>query len=278
VSTEEDVATLMELGLTLLQARIYLALVSSGTTEIKSLAKITGIAKHDVYRIMPNLQVLGLAEKIVAPNATYKAVPIQDAASTLLLQKTKEHDSLQKKTVNLVSHYKSNSIQIPVQEEESYFRIISEKFLLVRTLDSITDSTKETIDFAHTWEFIRGMLFKHSPIKLLRALERGVRIRWITETHDEEESTEEALKILTANSLFKIRYFPRPIPLRLAVYDQKETIMSLSSSSNNWMSSIWSNNKMFAIAIANYHEQMWNSATEENTKELSTNAQAKEKS
>jgi sugar-specific transcriptional regulator TrmB len=276
VYMEEDIATLMELGLTLLQAKIYLALVSSGTATIKILAKTTGIAKHDVYRIMPKLQGLGLAEKIVAPNATYEAVPVEDAASTLLLYKTKEHDNLQKKTVELISHHKNDSLHSPVQEEESYFRIISEKFLLVRTLDNITDNTKETIDFAHTWEFLRGMLFKHNPDSLVRALKRGVIIRWITENHDEEKSTEEALKTLTAYSLFKIRYVPRPIPLRIAVYDQKDATMCLSNSSDNWMSNICSNNKMFVKAVASYHEQMWNGAAEENTEKRATKAKLKE--
>jgi sugar-specific transcriptional regulator TrmB len=264
VSREEEIDILMDLGLTLLQAKTYLALVSFGIATIKTLAKTTGIAKHDVYRIMPKLQVSGLAEKIIAPQATYKAVPVEDAASALLQHKINEDVILQKKTAELISHYKTNNSDVTVQEEDSCFRIISEKFLFLRTIDSITEEVRETIDFAHTWEFTMGMLFKHDPDNLERALKRGVTIRWITENHDEDKLAEEALKTLTAYSLFKIRYVPRPIPLRIAIYDRKDAIMCLSNDSESWMNNMWSNNKMFINAIANSHAQMWSAAAMEN--------------
>jgi sugar-specific transcriptional regulator TrmB len=268
MSREEEIEILMDLGLTLLQAKTYLALVSFGTATINTLAKTTGIAKHDVYRIMPKLQISGLAEKIIAPHATYKAVPVEDAASMLLQNKIHQDAILQKKTAELISHYKNNNIGAPVQEEDSYFRIISEKFHYLRTLDSITDEANHTIDFAHTWEFTMGMLFKHNPDNLERALKRGVTIRWITENHNEDKLAEGALKNLTSYSLFKIRYVPRPIPLRIAIYDRKHAIMCLSNDSVSWMNNMWSNNKMFVNAIANSHAQMWSGAAIENIEKI----------
>jgi sugar-specific transcriptional regulator TrmB len=269
---EEEIEILIDLGLTLLQAKTYLALVSFGTATINTLAKTTGIAKHDVYRIMPKLQVSGLAEKIIAPQATYKAVPVEDTASLLLQHKINENAILQKKTAKLISHYKNNNFDTSVQEEESFFRIISEKFHLLRILDSITGEVKEKISFAHTWEFTKGMLFKHNPDNLVRALKRGVRIRWITETHSEDKQTEEALKVLRDYPLFEIGYFPRPIPLRIAIYDLKYAIMCLSNDSENWMNAMWSNNKMFINAISNSHEQMWHGVALENTEKPPTGA------
>ena len=261
MSREEDITILMELGLTLLQAKAYIALISSGTATIKTLAKTTGIAKHDVYRIMPQLQALGLAERIVAPKATYKVVPVEDAASTLLQYKTEEHIDLRKKTAKLIDHYKNNYV-IPVQKEESYFRIISEKFLFLRTLDNLTSQVNETIDFARSWEFTKGMLFRHSPDILERALKRGVRIRWITEKHDKDRLSEKILKTLTAYPHFRIKYVANPIRLRIATFDRTDAIMCLSNSSNNWMSNIWSNNEVFVKAITDCYEQMWHTFSE----------------
>jgi len=267
---EEDVQTLMELGLTLLQAKTYLALSALGNATIKKISKATNIAKQDVYRIMPKLQQLGLAEKIVAPQATFKAVNIENGTSVLLKNKEREYTNLQKKTKELIDSFKNANSRKPIQEESLQFSIISERFLLLRILDNITDNVQETIDFAHFWEFTRGMLFKHNPDILKRALERGVRIRWITETHKEDQEAEKILKTLTAYPLFKIRYVPPPIPLRIAIYDKKDAIMCLSHLPEDWVSNMWSNNKMFVKAVANCHEQMWNSASEEDSEKAAT--------
>jgi DNA polymerase III alpha subunit len=56
----------MDLGLTLLQAKIYLALSKTGKATIKTISKASNSARQDIYRIMPTLQKLGLAEKIIA--------------------------------------------------------------------------------------------------------------------------------------------------------------------------------------------------------------------
>ena len=184
---------------------------------------------------MPQMQALGLVKRIVAPQATYKVVPVKDAASMLLQNKNKKHINLQKKTAKLIDHYKNNYVT-PVQKEESYFRIISEKSLFLRTLDNLTSQVKETINFARSWEFTKGMLFKHTPDILERALEREVRIRWITERHDEDRISEKILKALTAYPQFRIKYVANPIPLRIAIFDGADAIMCLSNSSKNWMS------------------------------------------
>lgn len=63
----------MELGLTSLQAKIYLALAQTGNATIRNIAKNSKIARQDVYRIMPSLQKLGLAEQIVVSPTMYKS-------------------------------------------------------------------------------------------------------------------------------------------------------------------------------------------------------------
>ncbi len=262
---DEDIQTLKELGLTLLQAKTYLALSASGNATIKTIAKNTRIAKHDVYRIMPSLQELGLVEKMVSTPVIYKAAPMENATSKLLQNKTHECTNLQKKTADLVSYFRNNSFHEPVQEEDSQFRIISEKLLLLKTLDDATDNVQYTIDIMHAWGFTSGMLLKHDPGVLKRAMKRGARIRWITEIHKEDKQAEKILSILTKNPLFEIRYYRAPIPIRTAIYDKKEAAMGLSHLPEDWAISMWSNNRMFVKIVTNYYEQIWNSASKDNS-------------
>jgi len=70
----ETIDTLIELGLTLNQARIYVALLhSEKPVTAKEISKITDITRQDVYRILPNLQKTGLLEKTITAPAMFKA-------------------------------------------------------------------------------------------------------------------------------------------------------------------------------------------------------------
>jgi sugar-specific transcriptional regulator TrmB len=61
---DEEVQTLTCLGLTLCQARVYLALARSGMSTAKTISKVSKVTREDIYRIMPTLQKLGLVENI----------------------------------------------------------------------------------------------------------------------------------------------------------------------------------------------------------------------
>ncbi|MEX2723761.1 MAG: helix-turn-helix domain-containing protein [Candidatus Freyarchaeota archaeon] len=59
----EYIQTLTDLGLTFLQAKTYLNLAKLGKANVQTIAKASNVARQDIYRIMPSLQKLGLAEK-----------------------------------------------------------------------------------------------------------------------------------------------------------------------------------------------------------------------
>ncbi len=82
---ETTTETLTELGLTLNQARIYVALLSSERLlTVKEISKITNITRQDVYRIMPSLQNNGLVEKTITAPTMFKATPLKLGLSILV--------------------------------------------------------------------------------------------------------------------------------------------------------------------------------------------------
>ena len=60
---KEQIQTLMAFGLTSLQAKTYLALAKLGKADVKTIAKVSKVARQDIYRIMPTLQKWGLEKK-----------------------------------------------------------------------------------------------------------------------------------------------------------------------------------------------------------------------
>jgi sugar-specific transcriptional regulator TrmB len=256
----EKVQILVDLGLTTLQARAYLALSSQRTAPLKLIAKKSDIARQDVYRIMPMLEQLGLVEKLISTPVSYRAIPIKDAVSTLLQRKTMEYKNLQEKTESMINNFRTGFFRAPILPDDSQFLVISEKKLLYKTLDEKNSAVEKSLHVVGTWESARSVLFDSELEKFKNALKRGVRIKWITEDHKEDPSTLKISQTLEKNPLFEIRYFAAPIPLQAAIYDEREVTMCIALPPSTDVTSIWSNNPVFTKVALNYWEELWNAA------------------
>ncbi|PVX24325.1 MAG: hypothetical protein CW691_07915 [Candidatus Bathyarchaeum sp.] len=77
IHEDNEVKTLIKLGLTRRQAMVYLCLIRSGTSTIKTISKGTNIARQHIYKVISTLNELGLVEKVLTSPTKFKAVPIQ---------------------------------------------------------------------------------------------------------------------------------------------------------------------------------------------------------
>ena len=85
---------LTNLGLTPVQARVYIALVESGPLPISLISKIAMVARPDVYRTLSNLQKIGLIEKIIRKPLEYRSIPMKEGISLLLETKTHQYEKV----------------------------------------------------------------------------------------------------------------------------------------------------------------------------------------
>jgi len=75
----KETQTFIDLGLTYIQAKVYLALAKYGAAKISTLSKLSDVARPDLYRTLTRLYDLGLVVKIVQAPVHFKALPIEDA-------------------------------------------------------------------------------------------------------------------------------------------------------------------------------------------------------
>jgi len=259
---DECAKILMDLGLTLLQAKIYLALSQLGKATIKTISKTANVARQDVYRVMPELEKLGLAEKIVAKPTRYKATPIKEGIHFLLQRKTQQYNELIKKAVELINNLNEGNCKTPVQEEETQFIITSSEKLLWKRLQEGAETAQTSIDICSDLEGFKHRVFHDLP-NFKRALKRGIRIRVITEKNDDDNGLNKIIKTLK-NPLFEIRHLPPPVPIKTAIYDKKEVNLCLTTPNKiGGLPSLWSNNPQFVKIIVDYFEELWNKAKSE---------------
>lgn len=266
MNSEERIETLMQLGLTLNQARTYLALVQSGPTTAKETSKNTHITRQDIYRVIPELQKTGIVEKQITTPTIYKATPIEQAISILLKHKIAEQKELQRKTEELLHDVKDNHAEIELQEEDSQFVIVPGKEIIVQRVKEALQKAQTSVDVVTSQKrFSRAILEFAANHK--KALKRGVKIRVATEKHVAEHTALEILRTLQKNPHFEVKYFPGPPEAIVSIIDMKQAMITSSATAHlAGTSALWSNNTSFIALAQNYFENKWNNSLEEKTR------------
>jgi sugar-specific transcriptional regulator TrmB len=97
----KSIQILVRLGLTRLQATVYFNLAKLGEADVKTISQASGVSRQGVYRVMPELVELGLAQEIVVKPAIYKAAPMAECCDLLLEKKLQKIIELQIRVMRL---------------------------------------------------------------------------------------------------------------------------------------------------------------------------------
>ena len=260
VIQDDCIKNLMDLGLTLVQAKVYYSLSKFECTTIKFISKASNLARQDVYRVMPLLEQMGLVEKIIDKPTKYKATPIKTGFSLLLQQRIVHDAELQKKTIELIKNFNDRENPSYDVDEGPQFVITSELSLLVKKLlKSSQDAKKSIYTIGNRASFDGMSAASYSYLK--KALARGVQIRSITEKPADGKTENQYVRNLKRNPLYELRYISYPVSTTLILVDNKETHINISSRE---ISSLWSNNLNIVELAKNYFEDNWARATKTN--------------
>jgi sugar-specific transcriptional regulator TrmB len=257
---EGEVQTLTELGLTGRQGRVFRVLSNFESATARALALASNLARQDIYKVLDELQTLGIVEKQITVPTKFAAVPIHDALSILLNRKVKQESDLEKKTRILIDNIKTQNKRT-VEDEEPKILLIPEGETVVLKLRKAIESTQKSIDvFSTSRNLPQGMFFLTKDLK--RAEGRGVKIQCIIESFEDECAHLTAFPVLKESPFFEIRTIPNHSKVRFCIFDKKELSVVLFSEKDFAKSSIlWLNGTSFLEGFQDYFEMLWLRAT-----------------
>ncbi len=262
---DKYIQALMNLGLTYLQAVVYLTLVKLGKAEAKTLSVAANVARADVYRVMASLEEIGLAEKIIANPTAYQATSLQEGYEILLKNKQEELSQLSEQTKQTFSDMPESDVKF--WDPKQQFILISSEKLSGERIKIENENSTSSVDISGDWRSLRSREYIHLPIHK-KVLHKGVKIRLITEKHDGEAFEKLYPSLFRYKQLFEIRYVDAPIPIRVAIYDRNRLTMSTRSPTDAQVTpTIWSNNPQFVNVIVAFFDQLWKSAQQTNSVE-----------
>ena len=124
---DENTDLLLGLGLSLNQARVYLAILKLEKTTVGQVAKFSRVRREDVYRLLPSLEKMGLVERLMGKPAEIRATPISDALSLLVAEEKNKFDERLTGMRSMVQRLSLKDWKQPLLGEESIYILIAEK-------------------------------------------------------------------------------------------------------------------------------------------------------
>jgi sugar-specific transcriptional regulator TrmB len=246
---------------------VYLALTHVEMLPAKMISKKLDVSKPDVYRVLGNLQKQGLVEKIISNPAVFRAVPIDQSLSILFQRKEREFNNLRQKNERLRLNFKNSKIAESFRDEDHQFILIPEKGAEIEKRRKILKASNQSMDVINLWKRFAKTSYEYAGDDI-RALQRGVKIRAITEKPTTRRIPSFFRDFKNSGS-FAIKYLPYPPHAVLTIYDRTEALLVISPSAGLGETPIlWTNNASLLAVMQEYFEMLW--AKAERSPEISS--------
>ena len=252
---DNEVKILTELGLTKLNAYIYISITQLEKSTVKEIAQNLKIARAEVYRGTTQLQETGLIKKIIATPIAFKAVPLQEGLTILLQQNAEKYEESYRKTQNFLTNFAPKP-QIPCQDVQ--YSLTSGGKNTARELSKDLLELKVRSDAIIPWRTVLRLINIHFEA-YKEALKKGVKIRYISDI-PKNEKIPPRLQALMKTGSFLFRRSSIISNGGFDILDRRHVHVITKKLGN--IEVFMSNNPTILEVAQKYFELKWRSATE----------------
>jgi sugar-specific transcriptional regulator TrmB len=258
----KETQTLIDLGLTYIQAKVYLALAKYGATKISTLSKLSDVARPDLYRTLTRLYDLGLVVKIVQAPVQFKALPIEDGVKVLLKKKQSEYERVKQQSDVLLGSLKKSAV-LGLTAENSQFVMIPHRETVINRLRQAINNAQNNVDVVISWSRFMHGLGNTFAEAAKDASDRKVNYRFIVEKAPSEIVNETGKQFWKKFPSFQVRFISQHPETIFGIYDQKELFVIIDPKTDLPGSpALWTNNSSLISLVQGYFDMLWQTAKE----------------
>ncbi len=256
MSTDENTDLLLGLGLTLNQAKVYLAILKLQKTTVGQVASFSKVRREDVYRILPSLEKMGLIERFLGKPTEIRATSVSDSLASLV---TEEKNRSKERLTDMRSRVQKLSLkdwrQQPLGEESIYILIAEKKAILTKTSELINNSKIEVgliADKTRIAQILANFSDEHK-----HAIKTGAKIRLIFEGEGTDILLKEKVQKFIGSASVSVKFHREPLN-HFIMSDDKEALITTSKESGLGESpSLWTNNSNLIGVLRTGFESDW---------------------
>jgi sugar-specific transcriptional regulator TrmB len=258
MNNDEAIENLVGLGLSFLQAKIYVALLNAGSKPIsvKAISSLAKVVRQDTYRVIAVLQSRGLVEKILDNPNTYRCTPIKSEIAKLLKQKKEEYYRVKNKTELMLKNYDESNNMQKHQDDNFHFLLTSNTELLMKKISREISKTNTCIKMIYQLERMSVIAF-YLCEDFRKAIQRGIKIHLITSPllHKEMDKNLRTLQEINAvEKNLEIKYIKEFPNVGLTIFDDAKCFIRTGSSIGH---SICTSNTNFVKLAEIFFKNLW---------------------
>jgi len=264
--SDELVKRLMSFGLSRNEAKAYLALLQLKQASANEIAKTAHVPRQEIYRVLPRLEELGMAEAIIGKPAKFIAINPERALSGLIERQqeilTNRISELRREKTILENELKSvegKSAGLRRFEPAHYVLISGQRLVNEKIQEMLQKAKNEVLWMAPKLEIKVAIIYGRDEM-LRRCAHRNVKIRIITEV--DEKNVDDVIKL---SKFCEIRHAPN-VTSTITIVDDKELIIGsalhFSESLNNeeLRHKLWTNDLSHITVMREFFEKVWSSS------------------
>jgi sugar-specific transcriptional regulator TrmB len=244
----------IQLGLTLQEVRVYIALCELGQATVRTIAKTAQIDRAEIYRVTPRLEALGLIKRIIKVPISFSAVPLSEGISILLQRNAEKHKEITAKANRLLHTFRSKQ-QDP---DYHYYLKSGQSAESAEFLRKLRES-QTSKDGIFEWKKALHIFCKFAE-DYKEALGRGIKMRYITNI-PEGEKKPQTIQTFEETGYFEIRSSSFVPTAHLTVGDKKiVALIVIPNSDMKKIEVLRSENPAIVELSLDYFEMKWQSA------------------
>lgn len=255
---DPHVTLLCELGITQIQAKVYLTLFGMGSSSARSLVEILGIHRADVYRAIQRLQELGIIETAIGNPNKYSPIAPNETIEILTQRLERNIVSLKKRSFQFVKSLESQKDKPDEPETrqlEQFFKLKSGETVIKSILTLVSEAESEIREVASTdalrYHLAYGLADAESD-----AIRRGVRIRLVTDYR--------VKPFRNYVNMVETRFFgDLGESLKFIIIDDKLVQMALAASAKvkSEALALTTNNKTLVRSLSTHFADLWKNSS-----------------
>jgi sugar-specific transcriptional regulator TrmB len=257
----EEVGILNSLGLTQIQSRVYVHLLSAGERSARAVVDSLRIDRVDVYRALQNLQSFGLIEVNLGNPNRYAASHPATALKLLVGKKEEELESVKRRASRLnrllskqMGRGGNRGAWPPREFDSDQFYRLKRGYAVVDTiLETEREARKEVRKVVNRIGMGYHMLFGVTEVER-KLIDSGVRIRLITD--------QKTGSMRRYSKIAEVRYAgDLTNALRYIIVDDRLIMLSMAPNTTDERDSVvlQTNNTTLIQALSNFFDNSWKS-------------------
>lgn len=252
---EESIQLMTSLGLTVLEAKVYLTLAKLEKASAKTISKASRVAQPDVYRIVSKLENHGLIEREVITPTMFKATTMEEGISLLLQRRDNQSAMIHKKAAEILEDFKENG-KNTLQEEPPKFVLVPG--VNVHRIRNAVDNAQDSVLCFTSVEMFRKVRFLTEDV-WKKGVKRGINYRFIIGKPNDQKVALQLDPALRDKNCFQFKWTRTLMPCMILI-DNKEVF--LRTELNLEAPVLWSNNPVIVAMMQEHFETKWKDSKE----------------